>query len=65
LDLGGGYNSGGSVLTAVRLASMITGQFKVKFFAQQIWNKKLTILQANDPSFKNRFDDKMDLRLIV
>jgi len=35
------YNSGGSVATATRLASMITGQFNGQIFAYQQWNAKL------------------------
>lgn len=35
------YNSGGSVATATRLASMITGQFTGQVFAHQQWNAKL------------------------
>lgn len=35
------YNSGGSVSTATRLASMITGQFNDQIFAKQQWNSKL------------------------
>ena len=35
------YNSGGSVNTATRLASMITGQFNNDIFAKQQWNYKL------------------------
>lgn len=35
------YNSGGSVATATRLASMITGQFTGQVFARQQWNAKL------------------------
>ena len=35
------YNSGGSVATATRLASMITGQFNGQLFAHQQWNAKL------------------------
>lgn len=35
------YNGGGSVLTATRLASMITGQFNEQLFAKQQWNSKL------------------------
>ena len=34
------YNSGGSVNTATRLASMITGQFTNDIFAKQQWNYK-------------------------
>jgi carboxyl-terminal processing protease len=35
------YNSGGSVATATRLASMITGQFDGQLFSKQQWNEKL------------------------
>lgn len=35
------YNSGGSIATATRLASMITGQFTNQVFAREIWNAKL------------------------
>lgn len=35
------YNSGGSVQSAKRLASMITGQFTGKVFSKQRWNSKL------------------------
>jgi carboxyl-terminal processing protease len=38
------YNSGGEVVTAVNLASMITGQFKDQVFYKTQWNNKL---QAN------------------
>ena len=34
------YNSGGSVDTATRLASMITGQFTGQLFAKEQWNSK-------------------------
>ena len=34
------YNGGGSVQTAVNLASMITGQFNNELFAKKIWNSK-------------------------
>jgi carboxyl-terminal processing protease len=34
------YNSGGSVATATRLASMITGQFNGQVFAKERWNDK-------------------------
>src|SRR6476660_7585685 len=34
------YNSGGSVDTATRLASMITGQFNGELFAKEQWNDK-------------------------
>ncbi len=35
------YNSGGSIATATRLASMITGQFNGQMFAKEQWNDKL------------------------
>jgi carboxyl-terminal processing protease len=35
------YNSGGSIATATRLASMITGQFAGQIFSQQQWNNKI------------------------
>ncbi len=45
------YNSGGSVATATRLASMITGQFNGQVFAKQQWNQKVeNYYNANDPN---------------
>lgn len=45
------YNSGGSVATATRLASMITGQFTGQVFAKQQWNAKAdAYFNANNPS---------------
>ncbi len=35
------YNSGGSIDTATRLASMITGQFTNQLFAKEEWNDKV------------------------
>lgn len=35
------YNSGGSIATATRLASMITGQFSGQLFAKEQWNAKV------------------------
>ena len=51
------YNSGGSVATATRLASMITGQFNGQIFAQQQWNAKLqaNLNQSNPSSLFNYF----------
>lgn len=44
------YNSGGSVRTASRLASMITGQFNGQLFAKQQWNSDLQeYYENNDP----------------
>lgn len=55
------YNSGGSVLTATRLASMITGQFTGQVFAKQQWNAKVNAYyDANNPdALKNIFTDKI------
>lgn len=45
------YNSGGSIATATRLASLITGQFTGQVFAKQQWNAKLDAYwQQNNPS---------------
>jgi len=55
------YNGGGSVETATRLASMITGAFTGQIFAKQQFNSKLqSYFDANEPeSLKNLFTDKM------
>jgi carboxyl-terminal processing protease len=55
------YNSGGSVLTATRLASMITGQYTGQIFAKQQWNDKInTYFETNNPeALKNNFADKI------
>lgn len=45
------YNSGGSIATAGRLASMITGQFNGQIFGKQQWNSKAqTYFNQNNPS---------------
>jgi len=51
------YNSGGSVATATKLASMITGQFSGQLFAKQQWNAKAQgYFLANNPgSLENKF----------
>jgi len=51
------YNSGGSVNTAVKLASMITGQFTGQLFASQQWNAKAqAYFQSNNPgTLQNKF----------
>ena len=51
------YNSGGSVNTATKLASMITGQFSGQLFARQQWNAKAqSYFLANNPgSLENKF----------
>jgi C-terminal processing protease CtpA/Prc len=56
------YNSGGSVLTATRLASMITGQFTDKVFSKQRWNDKINAYfeTENPEALKNLFTNKID-----
>lgn len=50
------YNSGGSVATATRLASMITGQFNNQIFGKQKWNYKIeSIYGSNSEDLLNRF----------
>ena len=51
------YNSGGSVNTAVKLASMITGQFTGQLFARQQWNAKAQAyyLNNNPGALQNKF----------
>lgn len=55
------YNSGGSVQSATRLASMITGQNTGKVFAKQRWNDKIeAYYKKNNPeSLLNLFTDKI------
>lgn len=55
------YNPGGSVSTAVAMASMITGQFKGEVFSKEKWNTKLqTEIENSNPSWLvNNFSDKM------
>jgi len=56
------YNSGGSVQTATRLASMITGQFNGQLFAKQQWNDKLQpIFEArNEANLINNFTNSIE-----
>lgn len=55
------YNGGGSVQTATRLASMITGNFTGKVFSKEQWNAKIDAYFANNnpESLKNLFTDKI------
>lgn len=56
------YNGGGSIQTATRLASMITGAFTGQVFAKEQWNAKIeSYFAANDPeSLKNLFVNKIE-----
>jgi carboxyl-terminal processing protease len=55
------YNPGGSVNSAVLLASMITGQFTGSVFSKEIWNNKYqSYFQTADPeSLLNKFVDEL------
>lgn len=55
------YNGGGSIQSATRLASMITGNFTGQVFTKEQWNAKIeSYFASNDPeSLKNLFVDKM------
>lgn len=48
------YNGGGSVETAVSLASMITGQFTGQILYKEIWNSDRQSMYASDGLFKQR-----------
>ncbi|MDR6846516.1 S41 family peptidase [Flavobacterium granuli] len=56
------YNSGGSVQSSTRLASMITGQFTDKVFSKQRWNDKINAyFESEDPNaLKNLFTNTID-----
>lgn len=60
------YNTGGSILTATRLASMITGSYTGQVFAKQQWNDKIqSYFDTNNPeSIKNLFTDKIGTTII-
>ncbi len=55
------YNGGGSVESAIDLASMITGQFEGEIFMKEQWNEKYQAhYEANRPeSLVNRFNAKI------
>jgi len=56
------YNGGGSVRTATRLGSMITGQFTGQLFTKERWNAKYqAALESQHPDWLvNNFPDKID-----
>ncbi|OCB77872.1 S41 family peptidase [Flavobacterium crassostreae] len=60
------YNAGGSINTATRLASMLTGQYTGKIFAKQQWNPKInSYFESNNPrALQNNFTDKIDNQAI-
>ena len=51
------YNSGGSIQSATRLASMITGQFPDQVFSKERWNDKINAyFESEEPAaLKNLF----------
>jgi carboxyl-terminal processing protease len=55
------YNSGGSIRTATRLASMITGQFNGQLFAKEQWNTKAQAYyeDTNPNNLKNNFSNSI------
>jgi C-terminal processing protease CtpA/Prc len=55
------YNSGGSVRTATRLASMITGQFNGQLFAKQQWNEEVQAAyeELNPQALVNNFTNSI------
>jgi carboxyl-terminal processing protease len=55
------YNSGGSIQSATRLASMITGTFTGKVFAKQQWNAKINAYfeSKNPETLNDNFVDKI------
>lgn len=55
------YNGGGSVQTAVNLASMITGQYSGELFAKEQWNAKWqSLLESEHPEYIiNNFTNKL------
>ena len=55
------YNSGGLISSAVRLGSMVTGQFNGQVFNRQQWNPKIQahLEQANSASLVNNFTNSL------
>lgn len=56
------YNSGGSIATATKLASMITGQFTGEIFAKEQWNPKVQAYyeDVNPENLRNYFTSKLN-----
>ncbi|MCY2688176.1 S41 family peptidase [Salinimicrobium sp. TH3] len=52
------YNGGGSVETAVDLASMITGQYKNEIFIKEFWNEKYQNAWSSE-NYLTRFDSQI------
>ncbi|MFV0248075.1 MAG: S41 family peptidase [Tenacibaculum sp.] len=58
------YNSGGSVNTAVRLGSMITGQFTDEVFAKHLFNSKITNSLSQEIQIE-KFTDKIGNNIAI
>lgn len=56
------YNGGGSIVSATRLASMITGSFTGKVFSKEQWNDKIQpfFVENRPESLTNLFTDKIE-----
>ncbi|SCY66210.1 S41 family peptidase [Flavobacterium caeni] len=56
------YNGGGSIATAARLASMITGQFNGQVFAKEQWNAKVEAyyLENSPGTLVNLFSNRIE-----
>ncbi len=52
------YNGGGSIQSAIYLASMITGQFKGKVFCTEEWNEKV-MKNIDNNRFINKFTEEL------
>lgn len=52
------YNTGGSVSSAIRMASMITGQFNGELFSREVWNEKIQPEVERSKGLDNFFVDK-------
>nr|WP_314559380.1 S41 family peptidase [uncultured Capnocytophaga sp.] len=53
------YNGGGSIDTAVALASMITGQFSGQIFAKEQWNTKMHPIVSRSRNVNNYFVERL------
>ena len=61
------YNGGGSVETATRLASMITGQFTNQLFAKEQWNAKVQAYynEIRPATLSNLFTNKINTNAAI
>lgn len=61
------YNSGGSIATATKLGSMITGQFTGEIFAKEQWNPKVQAYydDVKPEDLKNYFTTKLTAQTTI